>query len=426
MALPLLPLLLLAAGGAVVVSATSKKKSRGRIASSPARDNCKGIEILWKRASRDGLTILDQSQKAVLRLSESGKVRPMSPPRGMGLGSEESDKEIYAVARAAYRELGCGEPPLPGQGTVQQRALFALMHYHAWSLIAIQYMGGAWLPRDYMYRGLPTLTAQETRGLVNRLSKPAAFLKTEAQNYELFNKQWLTPLEQRMLRARADFYSYNRGGPLRSKSLQVPPITQLDTEGTPIPAEDLGFHEAQWMVFKETGRFAHPSTYDLIERVGVIGNWAWWWSANPNQPFVEILCEPGLPCFVRANSLSGDAVIKLVTLLHSYSLDTNGTLAYGDDVEAQAAAGILMATSEGSIQEPGNLALDWLTGTNQDKWDIAIVPPLAAILNSSSMSEERSNATSELFIQEPILARLWSITVDEILEREGEIMAGFA
>lgn len=433
MAIQLLPLLLFGGAAAVVISGKKKpKKSSGRLATSPKRSgDCIGIEFFHARAADSKATVYDQAQKLVLSFIKPGDSRPkVSPPAGMGLSNDEADQVIYAIARSAYQAANCKEPPLPGKGTIEQRALFALLHYIAWSEVAIEYMGARWLPNDYIYRGMPTLTEKETRSLLSRLSKPAAFLATEPQNFELFNKKWLTQLEQRMLRARADFYTYNKGGSLRSASLQIPSITERDRDATPPRAEDFNFHEAQWMIFKETGKFAHPSTYDLVLQVGEIGNWSWFRIAYPNQPYISIYCPSDfLPCYVRANSKSGDGAILLASMLKEANVGLSG------DLELLAAAGIIMATSEGWPMDPGNIVGSWMGGMDKElisgtdgdlmsMWDIDHIPPLEAILKSPPMSEQRSYATSDLFNREPILARLWSITVDKLIELEGEISFG--
>lgn len=434
MAIQLLPLLLLAGGAVAITSGKRSNKSRGISASPKRSEDCSGIKLFHDRASKGKGTIYDQAQKLVYSFIKPIAERPkVIPPKGMGLlRNDEADQVIYAVARAAYQASNCKEPPLPGKGTIEQRALFELLHYIAVSKLAIHYMGASWLPVDYIYRGMPTLTKNETEDLLGKLSKAAPFLATESQNFELFNKQWLTKLEQRILRARADFYSYNKGGSLRSANLQVPSITERDRKATPPRAEDFNFHEAQWMIFKETGKFAHPSTYDLVRQVGDIGNWAWWRIAYPNQPYISIYCNDGLPCYVRANSKSGEGAILLAKMLNEESVRINGEPAYGGDLEALAAAGILMATSEAWPMEPEKIASSWASASVQPGGiseelmlilDIDNVPPLEAILRSSSMSEQRSFATSDLFNREPILARLWSITVDRLISELDEEMS---
>lgn len=426
MAFPLLPLLLF--GSAAVVLSGKKKPKKSKQSKAPTYKydpKCGGIDILNARAT-DKNTVARQVLQAVKTAQESGYSK-INPPASFGLKSEigkdtEDKKALFGLAVKAYRSFGCGDPPPPGNGTIQQRALFSSIYGISLMYAQSDDVWGSWLPDDYVFRGLPQISEPELMKMLLNMSAPASFLSTEVQDFNLFRGPWLTKLEHRLLLALCDFHRYNKGGSIQSKSMQIPALV-----GTKTPPDDDPTHFLwipQWMIYKETGKVAPPEMYELLISLGMRAETFWEWSTKSKHDYVEIACDPGeIPCSVRADHGSLNAVLQIAKSIQNVT--SYPRLDYTGDLEAQAAAALLIATDRHRGAGPDRIVGDFLLADPSDEFvpnrEITPVPSLYAIIKTAPMSEQRSFATSALFINEPILARLWSITVDKLIELEGEV-----
>ena len=424
MALPLIPLLLLGLGGAAVVAASGKKKSRSGTKGN-RRPRCKGMEDLHALA-KSGSPIDVQIARAVeVPLNQPPEsVTFIDPPKALGLadsiGGSPSrgwpgrsvaigNRQVYTYAREAYRRLGCGDPPMPGKGTLSQRLLFALVCENSSALAMDQVeVEHAPLPNRYVVGNAPEMTEAELRGLVTDLSQPKASLKgsSSLDRFEAPN----TRLEEELLRSYMDLQSYNRGGPLFGSS-GLKPARLPAIFGAPEMV-------VQHMAYRLTRKYA-PTGHGPWDEQSVF--WALVRTAgalmdcqDPDGGYcsnritiLRVGDEDGaLPYFVTADR---DGITRAVRMA-KVMMDRGQ---FPNDEEAAAAAAMEMSRviMAQDLDEFGKNLPNYLVPVISNAHR-----PLQNIFDSESDPGRRSEAMSELELSYPVMWSIHSTIVDALLD----------
>lgn len=402
---------------------------------------CGGLDDLHGRAAKDPgkNTISDQIIGMVetegFALLSDKSFKLVDPPAAFGLSSDAPydtyARWSYSIAAKLYAKLKCGaEPPLPKQGTFEDRLLFWALYTASAEMVGQQELGAMDFPPylsldDYVVGGMPFVTNEKAEELIQQLSIP---LPEVAQNnpssqFDAFDARATTQLERALLTAWGKIAGYNAGfpGAVPEQFIQryLGDVTQLGD------AADGAVHLMFWM---RTGKVAPPRAVALLSPLAAILVYRRGWAKSPDQINVtpqlqrispDIIYNPPI-YFVRTSDRQAQsAIFGMVRALTSRG-------AYGDDVESIAAAALMLSTDPSwDVPEVPELLVDGMIQrghTPTDDW--TYVPELGAILNSSPMTPERQQAIKALEIEQPVMWRLWSEVNDMIIERQGEIAFG--
>lgn len=440
MALPLLPILLLGLGGAAVAASTRKRRRLTPMMGSFL--GCEGLIDLHRRAAKDpGENNIDA--QIVRMVQEDGAAflgdksfKLIDPPFEFGFSNErpytEYNRWAYSIASKIYNKIKCNErPPLPGQGTFEDRLLFWAIYREASELYSEKALGSMDVPElltidGYVVDGMPFVTNEAADQLILKLSTPLpqVIQDNDSSEFDAFDARATTQLERSLLTAWGKIAGYNAGF-----SQSVPEQFIQRELGSLTQSLDAASGAVHMMFWSRTGKVAPPRAVNLLSPLAMILVYRRGW-ASPIDPInvtpqithisPDVKHEPPI-YFVRTNDRQAQtAIMDIVNALAERG-------AYGDDLEAIAAASLMLSTDPKSgMPGAADVLVNGLIETGystSDEW--SYVPELADIINSSPMTPERQQAISILELSQPVLWRLWSEVTDMIIEREGEIPFNF-